>query len=121
MILSSSGAFCPAIVTDRFFPMTSTVWNRPGEVVEICFESAADYVAAMPGGTTIDEIRAMPSLIVGYADFYLDIQHPEDPDAPGKGFSRTVIASGLLEDGRPFRVRSVYSAGAYNVEFAFGE
>lgn len=110
-----------AVMNKGVFPMTSTVWNRPGEVVEICFESAEDYVAAMPDGTTIDEIRAMPSLIVGYADFYLDIQHPVDPDAPGKGFSRTVIASGVLENGTPFCVRSVYTAGAYNVEFAFGE
>jgi hypothetical protein len=105
-----------------FFPMSSSVWNRPNEVVEICFARAEEYLAALADGkVTIDELRAMSSLTVGYADFYLEVQQPADRDVPGEGFHRTVIASGLLEDGRPFFVRHARTAGAYNIDFRFGD
>jgi len=104
-----------------FLPVSSSLYNFAGGVVEICFTTAEDYASAMEGGTTINELKAMPSLMVGYADFYLEVQQPRDPDDPGKGFSRTIIASGVLEDGRPFFVRHARTAGAYNVEFKFGD
>jgi len=104
-----------------FFPMSSSLYNRPDGVVEICFTTAEDYAPAMVNGTTIDELRVMPSLMVGYADFYLEVQQPAGRDVAGGGFSRTIIASGVLEDGRPFFVRHARTAGAYNVEFRFGD
>jgi hypothetical protein len=105
------------------YPLNAVLRNRPGKAVEICFTSVEDYLKAVQddGKSTIDELRAMPSLIVGYADFYLEVNQPPDPRAPGKGFSRDVIASGVLEDGTPFYVRSVYTNGAYNIDFRFGD
>jgi hypothetical protein len=102
-------------------PLHSSFYNRPGETVEICFVSAEEYAPAMEGGVTIAELRAMPSLIVGYADFYLEIQNPADPDTPGEGFNRTVIASGVLEDDRPFRVHSTSTSGAYTHDYWLGD
>jgi hypothetical protein len=105
------------------YPLNAVLRNRPGEAVEICFNSVEDFRKALEndGKVTIDELRAMPSLIVGYADFYLEINQPPDPRDPGKGFSRDVIAKGVLEDGRPFYVRSIYTEGAYNIDFRFGD
>jgi hypothetical protein len=106
-----------------FYPLNSVLWNRPDEVVEICFVSVDDYLKAakQDGRVTIDEIRKMHSLLVGYADSYLEVNQPPDPRDPGKGFSRDVIARGVLEDGTPFSVRSIYTEGAYNVDFKFGD
>jgi hypothetical protein len=103
-------------------PISSILQNRPGEVVEICFISREDFVAANKDGkVTVGETRKMPSLVVGLADFYLEVNQPPDPGAPGVGFNRTVIASGVLEHGRPFSVRSVSTSGAYNHDFWFGD
>jgi hypothetical protein len=106
-----------------FYPLNSVLRNRSGEVVEICFNSAEDNIKALKndGRVTVKEMRAMRSLIVGYADFYLEVNQPPDPATPGRGFSRDVIAMGVLEDGSPFYVRSVYTNGTYNVDFRFGD
>ena len=106
----------------EFFPMTSSVWNRPNEVVEIVFVPGQQFLAelARDGKVTFAEMKKM-DLMVGLADFYVEVQQPANRDVPGEGFHRGVIASGVLEDGRPFSVRSVYTSGAYNVEFKFGD
>ncbi len=104
------------------FPIASSVWNRPNEVVEIVFVPAEQYLAALAkdGKVTFRDLKKM-DLVVGLADYYLEVQKVADPDVPGGGFSRTVVASGVLEDGRPFFVRHARTPGAYNIEFEFGE
>ena len=106
----------------EFFPMTASLRNRPNEVVEIIFVPGDQFLAelAEDGKVTFADMKEM-DFVVGLADFYLEIQQPADRDVPGEGFHRGVIASGVLEDGRPFSVRSVYTKGAYNVEFKFGD
>jgi hypothetical protein len=106
-----------------FYPLNAVLRNRPGEVVEICFCSAQDTAKALKndGRVTVKELRTMHSLMVGYADFYLEVNQPLDPGDRGQGFSRDVIAMGELEDGRPFYLRSVFTNGAYNIEFRFAD
>lgn len=102
-------------VLGEYAPMVMKLANQPGQVVEIAFTSAEDYLPAMEGGTTVKEIKEMPSLIVGYADCFLEVQQPADRSVPGKGFHHGTIASGVLEDGRPFQVYSVYTGGTFHM------
>ena len=106
----------------EFFPMTASIRNRPNEVVEIVFIPAQQFLAelARDGKVTFAEMKEM-DFVVGLADFYLEVQQPADRNVPGKGFHRTVVASGFLEDGTTFFVRHARTAGAYNIEFEFGD
>jgi hypothetical protein len=103
-------------------PLAWILWNRPDEVAEICFVSGEEYLAARSDGrVTISELLNMDSLMVGYVDSYREIQQPSGRDVPGVGWNLDIIASGVLEDGTPFFVRSVYNAGTFNVDFRFGD
>lgn len=106
----------------EFFPMAAYLGNRPNEVVEIVFVPGEQFLAELErdGKVTFADLKEM-DMVVGLADFYLEVQQPADRDVLGVGFHRGVIASGLLEDGSPFSVRSVYTSGAYNVDFKFGD
>lgn len=59
--------------------------------------------AVLDGDLTIAELAAMPSLLVGYADVYNDVQQPGigRPQGEGNG-SIKITATGTLLDGRPF-------------------
>jgi hypothetical protein len=93
-------------------PVTGSLYNRPGETVTMCFYSVEDGMAVWEGGTTMDEIRAMPSLLVGEADFWVQIINAG---------CKTVIASGVLEDGRSFSVHTVETDGLTSCDYRFGD
>ncbi|MDQ3418508.1 MAG: hypothetical protein M3541_06950 [Acidobacteriota bacterium] len=59
--------------------------------------------AVLDGDLTITELAAMPSLLVGYADVYNDVQQPGTvrPQGDGNG-SIKITAMGTLTDGRSF-------------------
>ena len=95
--------------------------NRPGELVPIWFVEASEFLAALndddsPGIVTMEELLDAESLMMGLADSY------SEEGVIGKNADRR--ASGLLEDGRTFDVRSHTTnegAGAYRVIVTFGE
>ena len=109
---------------DAAAPIDYWLWNVPGEVVEVCIYRFEDHLAAIqdkktPGVVTIDELRAMPSLLVGLADSYEEMGHPLA--APGYDYHKTVKASGLLlEDGRTFTLDAHHTTGLYSVVFEIG-
>lgn len=78
--------------------------------VPVWFVRWEDLEAALDDGTlTIGELAALPSLVVGSADFYSETIHPtQAANVPFLEF----VASGALEDGRTFHVEATRSGGA---------
>lgn len=78
--------------------------------VPVWFVRWPDLQAAMSDFTlTIDELAAIPSLLVGSADYYSETIHPtQAANVPFLQF----VASGTLEDGREFHVAATRSGGA---------
>ncbi len=107
-------------------PMQMELRNVPGALMPVCFNGGQEFLKALNNGSvTLRELMGMESLVIGWADFYHEILQPMD--ASGKAVSN-VVASGLLEDGRPFYVHSevIFLNGAvtdeqYNVTVKFGE
>jgi len=117
------GAFdCGPPTTDGF-----TIWkNGPGidpapiqsnlhglGAVPVWFVSWSDLQAGLDDDTlTVPELLAMPSLLVGSADFFQETLHPSGTaNVPKISF----VASGLLQDGRQFQAHASVSAGTYQV------
>lgn len=72
--------------------------------VEIWFASWPElHAAAADGDLTVVELLALPSLRIGYADFYRETTQPgvERPQGPGNG-KIEINASGHLADGTAF-------------------
>jgi hypothetical protein len=108
---------------DAAAPINYWLWNVPGEVVEICLFRVEDQVAAMqdkktPWVVTIDELRAMPSLLVGLADSYEEMGHPFA--VPGYDYHKTVKASGVLKDGPTFTLDALHTIALYSVVIEIG-
>jgi hypothetical protein len=103
-------------------PMLQKLQNRPGEFVEIGFVYKDDFFAALGDSqVTAKETRAMPSLVMGWADFYEETFQPLDPDDPKGPRNRNVVAAGLLEDGRPFFLHATHTPGLYSVDLMVGD
>ena len=103
-------------------PIFSQFRNRPGELVPIAFAYYEDYFDDLADGkVTAEEVRNMPSLKVAWADSFLQVFQPFDPEQPQAWWHITVVASGPMEDGSPFFLRVTHSYGAFNVEFRVGD
>ena len=86
-------------------PMANPIFTqlKGVEPVPIWFVSWGELQAVMADGVlTIAELASLPSLLVGYATFYLDTQHPGVRQCHS-----SVEASGYLEDGRLFQYQMV--------------
>jgi hypothetical protein len=75
-----------------------------GTGVPVWFASADEVQAAMSDGVlTIAELSGLDSLVIGTADRYQEVLHPNE---------RIVInAGGTLSDGRSFRLHATYAVG----------
>jgi hypothetical protein len=109
---------------DAAAPINYWLWNVPSEVVEVCLFRVEDQLAALfdedsPGVVTIDELRAMPSLLVGLADSYAEMGHPFA--VPGYDYHKTVKASGVLKDGRTFTLDALHTIAVYSVVVEIGD
>lgn len=72
--------------------------------VPIWFVSTNDFQDALSGGLTITELENMEPM-VGFASSYKEVLHPTGhPEMPMKN----IVASGILDDGRSFRLHSVW-------------
>ena len=99
-------------------PIQENVRNAPGKLVPICFADTGEMLAAREGGLFIEELLDLPSLKIGWADFYSEILHPTDPLNPTAPTQVNVVASGFFpEDGRSFYLHSNYSSGQLWVTF----
>jgi len=89
-----------------FVPKQVELKNAAGSQVVVCFVDAAELLPVWNNGRpfTISDLLAMESLRIGYADFYHEVLHPEDPLAPNSPSMVDVVANGVLEDGQPFFV-----------------
>ena len=76
---------------------------RGNGAVPIWFVSAGDYARALPG-ITIDELRAMPSLMEGLATDFSETLHPLEG---ARQSALQIVATGDLPDGRTFRFVAV--------------
>ena len=112
-----------ALVGDGPYPTQAMFTNIPGVEVPIWFTP----VLAWNDKWTVAEMKKQGSLR-GWADFFQDVEQPIDPSDP-KGWQHSAtVASGFLEDGRPFHVLSevVWMYGdvkdaQYNVAVRFGK
>ena len=88
-------------VTDPF-PFQMRLWGL-GAVPIYYFVDEAELAAATQDGVlTIGELQALPSLLIGFADSYLEVIH--NSNQGGAGFGHEVLnASGtILQSGLPF-------------------
>ena len=101
-------------------PIQENVKNAPGKLVPICFADADEMLDARQGGLFIEELKGLPSLEIGWADFYSEILHPIDPLDPTAPTQLNVVASGFLEeDGQSFYLHT--NAPGDNLIVRFGE
>lgn len=78
--------------------------------VPVWFVSSAELEPAMSDGVlTIVELAALPSLQVGSADYFHETLHPTGGAQRGK---IQLTASGVLDDGRSFRVQVSATEGS---------
>jgi len=110
------------LFADGPVPIQSVLKNARGAKVPIWFTP----VSAWNGKWTVAQMKKQGSLR-GLADFFQDIQQPADPADPDSPMHGLSVASGVLEDGRSFYVRSevVWIKGdikdvQYNVDVRFG-
>jgi hypothetical protein len=86
------------------YPVQQQLHLVPGARMAIWFVPVQNFingVEGIPGMTwTVNSMRA-EGAIVGWADFYRDTWEP-GPE------HRTILASGVMEDGRSFRIESTY-------------
>jgi hypothetical protein len=91
------------------YPVPQVMHNAPGAKVEIWFVPAQNFangVDPYPGFTyTINAMKA-EGAIVGWADSFVQTW-----EAGTTGNSSTVVASGVMEDGRTFWVKSTFNMG----------
>ncbi len=116
--------FDPAALACPSFVAGFEVWrNGPGTGDQAPIQSRLQNVALMPiwfvswaelqaaiadDVVTLDELAALPSLRRGEAMFYTETLHPMQGAQQTK---TTVVASGLLEDGRSFTYQITETRG----------
>ena len=72
--------------------------------VPIYFVASSELQAAIADGVlTIGELQGLPSLIIGYASFLQHVVH--NTNQPTSHGHETLVARGVLEDGRAFEFR----------------
>ena len=89
--------------------------NAPGVRVPMWFTPVANW-----SRWTVNAMEKAGSL-VGYADFYHQTAQPSDPAEPTEPWHVQTVASGFLEDGRPFHVHSNHTATLYSCTVTLGE
>ena len=91
------------------YPLPQVMKNAPGAKVEIWFTPAPNFANGVgpypPFTWTINSMKAEGS-IVGYADSFTQTWVAGRPIN-----NNTIVASGLLEDGRSFWVKTTYAIG----------
>ncbi len=71
--------------------------------VPIYFVDEAELAAATQDGVlTIGELQALPSLLIGFADSYLDVVHNSNQGGAGKGHSALNASGTIQQSGLPF-------------------
>jgi hypothetical protein len=71
--------------------------------VPIYFVDEAELAAATQDGVlTIGELQALPSLLIGFADNYLDVVHNSNQGGAGKGHEVLNASGTILQSGLPF-------------------
>lgn len=106
---------CPLVVEgfalwdgEPFVGAPKMAHQRGMGAVPFWFIPADAVLGAIEDGVlTIGELAALPGLIVGYATYFNDTQHPTAPPEFGGGGHRNPVltqnARGTLEDGRGFQ------------------
>jgi len=90
-------------------PLHSSLQLTPGQTAPVWFVRLTELQAAIADGVmTIGELAALPSLLVGAADFFTEAIHPLDG---GQQPMLSIVASGYLEDGRTFTYSAAEAAG----------
>jgi hypothetical protein len=81
-------------------PIQSEMRLAPGQTMPIWFVLWDQlYEATKDGVLTISELEGLDSLVAGYATFYTETLHPL---GGGPQTMISIVASGLLDDGRKF-------------------
>ena len=83
------------------FPFKIQQWGLGA--VPIYFVDEAELAAAAQDGVlTIGELQALPSLLIGFADSYLEVIHNSNQGGAGKGHSVQNASGTILQSGLPF-------------------
>jgi hypothetical protein len=83
------------------FPFQSRYWGLGA--VPIYFVDEAELAAATQDGVlTIGELQALPSLLIGFADSFLEVIHNENQGGAGKGHEVQNASGTILQSGLPF-------------------
>jgi hypothetical protein len=102
-----------------FVPKQYEIANVEGALVPIYFVQIPElYAGIADGKLTVKELEKMDSLVVGWADSYREVGQPSDATAPGH-YQISIVASGLLEDGRRFSLHVEFNGANYNVSVKF--
>ncbi|MFO8080203.1 MAG: hypothetical protein R6V07_07860 [Armatimonadota bacterium] len=94
-------------------PKIVEMWNAPGALVPIWFTPRAEW-----SKWTIKAMEKAGSL-VGWADFYREVVR--NPEEPGDPSVHETVASGVLEDGRSFKVWATHVNDLYSVRVELGD
>ncbi len=92
------------------YPVPQLMHTAPGAKVEIWFTPAQNFAQGVgypPFTWTVNSMIAEGS-IVGYADSFIQTW-----EAGTKMNNSTVVASGVMQDGRSFWLRSTYAIGGF--------
>ena len=82
---------------------------RAAGPVPVWFVSWPELQAAAADGVlTIGELRALPSLITGFASHFSETLHPSESNKKGKN---NIGARGVLSNGRSFFLKAVFVEG----------
>jgi hypothetical protein len=95
-----------------YYPIQQVLQNVPGKRVPIWFVPVKNFIAHVDAsGNYIWTVNSMKAegAIVGWADFYRENTEPATT-----GSHQTYLASGVMEDGRSFWVKSTMSIARWN-------
>jgi len=83
-------------------PLQVVLQNVPGVLMPVWFTRVGDwdYYPWTVNGMLAEEP------LMGWADFYRELQEPLDPSQPNGPWHHQTVASGMMEDGRSFFVWS---------------
>jgi hypothetical protein len=83
------------------YPFQSRIWGLGA--VPIYFVDEAELAAATQDGVlTIGELQALPSLLIGFADSFLEVIHNDNQGGAGKGHEVLNASGTILQSGLPF-------------------
>jgi hypothetical protein len=83
------------------FPFKIQQWGLGA--VPIYFVDDAELAAAAQDGVlTIGELQALPSLLIGFADSFLEVIHNSNQGGAGKGHEVQNASGTILQGGLPF-------------------